>query len=81
VRSISDLTPSAFLASSYLAWPLVSSILLPIAKDCFNSTFESAERGCLSLGDVTPPGPALRAIQRAWDDLICGMKVQARRCY
>jgi len=69
--------PSAFLATSYLAWPLVSSILSPIAKDCFNLTLESAERSWLSLGDVTPPGPALRAIQCAWDDVICGMRVQA----
>jgi len=75
VRSISDLAPSAFLASSYLAWPLDSSILSPIAKDCFDSTLESAKRKWLSLGDVTSPGPPLGAIQRAWDDSICGMRV------
>jgi len=30
----------------------------------------------LSLGDVVPPGPALRAIQQAWNDSICGMRVK-----
>jgi len=58
-------------------WPLVLSILSPIAKDCFNATLAGAERRWVSLGDVTPPSPKLRTIQQAWDDSICGMRVQA----
>jgi len=75
VRSITDLAPRAFLASSHLVWPLFSSILSLIAKDCFNATFAGAERRWVSLGDVTMPGPELCTIQRAWGDSICGMRV------
>jgi len=57
VRSITDLAPSAFLASSHLVWPLVSFILSPITKDCFNTMFASAERRWVSIGDVTSPHP------------------------
>jgi len=41
VRSITDLAPSAFLASSHL----VSSILSPNAKSCFNATLRCSKRG------------------------------------
>jgi len=47
------------------------------SKNCLNSMLSNAERRWLSLRDVTPPGPALCAIQRAWDDSICGMRVKA----
>jgi len=75
VRLITDMAPSAFLASSHLVWPLVSSILSPIAKDCFNTTLAGAERRCVSLRDVTPPGSKLHTIQRAWDDTAEAIKV------
>jgi len=54
----------------------VALFLSPIAKDCFNATLAGAERRWVSLGDVTPLGLKLRTIQRARDDLICGMWVQ-----
>jgi len=46
VRSITDLAPSAFLASSHLVWPLVSFILSPITKDLRRWQVQCVD-GCL----------------------------------
>jgi len=52
VRGIEDLAPSAFfLASAYLARPLVSTILLPIAM----SSFEASLSLALTIGHLQLP--------------------------
>lgn len=75
VRDIQDLAPSAFLASAHLARPLVSLLLPPIALASFEASMSEALRHWGSLGEVSPPGPSLRSMQRAWDDSICGLRM------